>query len=378
MQFMKTTARRKKLALFVALIMALTLWTAVPLTASADTQTSSVEIQATDTVSEIQAKIQEALDEDDVETVTVTGTKTDADETLTLAIPENVTLLWAATYTGTMEWGVLISLSGEGAFEVGDGGTVSINGESGYAIWADNSTIAVRDGGTVSAVGDYSRGIYVCYNADNPDHISVIVSGGTVRATGMIGGTDAIYFSGEGSAVVSGGTVIAEGYECKAIYGAYNLDISGNASVSTTMDDSTTISGLNVNIGGNAIVSSGDNSVTISSAGTVIVNGGTVSATSGNAIQLGFSDLPTGVTVNGGVVCATTGYAISLGSIFLTISDNIKVNGGCIVAYGEEINGQNNVIYSQYDPTEFMGPTGTGVVIAWDEAAYDDEPYTFA
>jgi len=71
------------------------------------------------------------------------------------------------------------------------------------------------------------------------------------------------------------------------------------------------------------------------------------------------------VKVSGGTVRATKGCAIySTGA-----SAKVSVSDGVVFAYGSGINGEGNVICTPNNANGFTGVTGTGVAIAWNQAA---------
>ena len=115
-----------------------------------------VTILQTDSVPEIQAKIQSAIDAaDDGERVSVTGSKTNADESLLLAISPNITVEWQAEYSGPVDDTYdMISISGEGTLEIVSGGSVINNGRRGAISHFGGHVII--DGGTVISLDRYA------------------------------------------------------------------------------------------------------------------------------------------------------------------------------------------------------------------------------
>jgi len=255
------------------------------------------------------------------------------------------------------------------------GGTISTT--TGIAIIVgENSTVMVNGTGKVEATGD--GGIAIQTNG------SVEVSGGTVSAT------TGTAIAASGNVEVSGGIVSATGTNGAAI-GAWGTNttvtVSGGtvsaatgAAIAAGNENSTiTVSGTGIVKGGGSYIINawGENStITVSDqakvqatgdggaainvspgtlSSTVTINGGEVSATTGQAILVGSKS--SNITVNGGIVSATTGFGINA----YGESPIVTVNGGLVFAYGTSI---NNAITNG-----FTGAAGTGVVIAWNQAA---------
>lgn len=298
---------------------------------------------------------------------TVTVTNTDGYDTATLSvsdglrltIPVGVTVVWQASATAAENMGSnLLVLLGAGTFEVADGAYLSTGKNSvlnaycpvvvsggivscdvdwvtGYSAIITEADITVT-GGTVR---NTSRGYAIRADGDN---VSVTVTGGLVESLGY---GDAICCQNYGtqfkyvSIAVSGGTVRAENGAAINMNAAFSsITVSGTAAVKATGS-------------GQAIDSNTD----------IIVSGGTVSANTGEAIYANES----AVTVSGGTVSATTGYAIYAERTFSPVT----VNGGTVFAGGTAISGENNVIYLRDVTDGFTAPTGTGVVIAWNQGA---------
>jgi hypothetical protein len=94
--------------------------------------------------------------------------------------------------------------------------------------------------------------------------------------------------------------------------------------------------------------------------GTVKVAGGTVKTTTGTAIYMHGEQCTT--TVSAGRVEATTGTAIySTGA-----QSKVTVSGGTVFSYSSSLTGQANSVIVNMN---FSEPTGSGAVLAWDEAA---------
>ena len=116
--------RRKIVLAMMALLVCVAL---SPVTAGA------AEVVITDkSVSEIETMIEDAIGGLPVSggAVTVTGAKAEVDETLDLFIPEDVTVVWKAEYSGGVNGDELIFVTGGGTFEVAEGGKISTEVEA--------------------------------------------------------------------------------------------------------------------------------------------------------------------------------------------------------------------------------------------------------
>lgn len=412
----------KKLgSVFLALCMVLTL---LPTAAfAADASVSITGKTVSESITAIQAAIDAASSGD---TVTVTGTMTNAAAQLPISISEGVTVVWKASITTASTYdNSLIHVSGDGVFEVAQGGAVATT--KGLAISCSGGHVTVS-GGTVSA--------------DSGKAISgnVTVSGGTVSS---VSGT-AIDVRGSCTAIVSGGTVstgtgtaiggiINVGVPVITIDGTGKVQATGNFGIaieagkaSLKVKDSamvSAVSGYAISTnGGDTIISGG----TVSSgtncaiynegSGDVTVSGGTVSnSATGDTIPVIYmvdNDFPPNIVVSGtgkvlaqgtggtgtairtysdvtvqdsAQVSATTGYGIytegkkstvtvSGGTVSATTgnaiyaegaSSTVAVSGGAIFSYGAAITGA--VINLPGNEGGFTAPTGDGVVIAWNK-----------
>ena len=240
-----------------------------------------------------------------------------------------------------------IVIDAAGNVEV-SGGEISATGNNSIAILAlnVNSTVTVSDG-TISAPNGGTA-----INTSN-----VEVSGGIVAATfgfaiaasnvkvsgGEVTGAQAIGAGGANSIITVSGTGVVKGngsYIINAWSENPTITVSDQGKVQSTGDG-----GIAINVSPGSLSS------------TVTINGGEVSATTGAAIGVWCANSI--VTVNGGIVSTTVdgGYAIN------TPGENsiVTVTGGLVFAYGSSI---NNAITNG-----FTDATGTGVVIAWNQAA---------
>ena len=188
----------------------------------------------------------------------------------------------------------------------------------------------------------------------------------TISSTANI--TNLISLTGSGTFEVTGGAVTAT--NCNAI--SANTDVAITVSGGTVSCNSSSYS---------AIFTNGANS-------KITVSGGTVSTTIGTAVfTVGANSLVTvsgtgqvQATGNGGIAINAGGNVQVSGTAWVTAttekailaqgaSSTVTVSGGLVFAYGSAITGSNNVIYLGPNPSGFTSATGTGVVIAWNQAA---------
>ena len=267
-----------------------------------------IDITGLADVTAIKEAIETALGAEGVTSVTVIGNKTEVDQTLNLAIPDGKTVVWAATFEGdsSFSWN-LISLSGDGTFEVTTGGAVSTSGNSAVAISATgtSSTVTVS-GGTVSSTGENGRAIYTV--GESPE---VTVSGGTVSATAA--GGIAIYTTGTNATVAVSGT----GKVQATAAGGYAIETYGNVEVKDSAEVTATT--------GHAITTRGESST---------------------------------ATISGSLAI----HAIGAGS-------TVTVSGGVVFAPSSDVTGASGVVYLPNNSGGFTGANGTGVVIAWTSSA---------
>lgn len=320
------------------------------------------------------------------DTVTVTGTLTDVTTALGLNIDAGVTVLWQASISTIAddypeEW--LIGMRGSGAFEVSTGGVVAGNlrtvndPDYFYALISsyEATTITVSGTGKVEATGDGSSAILAYGNVEVsggevscPDtSIAIIAAGENSTVTvsgGIVSGGNPIYADGDQSNVIISDAGKLQG-ESSGIYTLGNAEVRGGEVSSDTgsaiylggSNTTATISGGTVSTAtGNAVLAYDKNS-------TVIVSGtGKVQATGdeGKGIYT-----PGNVEISGGEVSSTTGLVIYA----VGVSSTITVNGGLVFSYGNVNTGLEHMIYAPANPTGFKGTAGTGVVIAWNQAA---------
>jgi len=389
-------------------------WT--PYTISNDT----VTIKEEEKISDIKVAIETALGMNS--TVTVTGTKTGVTETLTLAIPAEKTLVWKAKYENEPGKSItLLKMIGEGIFIVEEGGEITATQTNGSAVSGNKVVVT---GGTVKAEGQYCHAIYTSVGAkvtggtvsasgtnartigsNNPsieqNTLQIEIDGGTVQAVGgatgivtqglsdgnktlikVTGGIidvkgtgKAIHIYNKGSIEITGGEIHTESGE--GIYTASDITlenvtfsaIEGNAvdaGAVTVKGTSVITSASGYALKGNGNVRVEGNSVISTDTGTAIylMTTGYTTTVCGNATVKATGDNGTAIShvgeliISGGVVSATTGKAASN----INTAHTVTVSGGAVFAYGSAI---NDVIGS----SAFSAPSGTGVVIAWNQEA---------
>jgi FOG: Glucan-binding domain (YG repeat) len=329
------------------------------------TYSSSVAINMSHTSSVIQSLIQDAIDTANTGgTVTVTGSGTGGN--INLNIPADITVRWQAEYD-TIDANNAVELTGNGVFEVFDGGVLNnnlgtaifVNAPSNVAInicgtgkvtawsWANgDGAFAINTNGNVY-VSDSAEVFSELYNAIRTSGLNstVTVSGGTVSSASNI----AIRANGLNSTVtVNGGLVYNTGAET-TIYMSNtsatgeNVIISGTGKVEARGNSAAIDTYGNVAVSGSAVVSALDG-YTIWTRGensTVTVSGGTVSSISNNAISSNGQSAT--VTVSGGTVSSISNNAISSNGQSATVT----VSGGTVSSFSNNAirsNGQSATV----------------------------------
>jgi len=204
---------KRFISIVLAVAMAFGLVFAHGVNAAPVAENIDVEIEQSDTVAEIQARIQDAIDTvADGGTVTVTGSKTNAGSNLSLTIPENKTVIWKAIYSGNFVSNG-VRLSGDGTFDVAEYGAIMFTLTGGYVLGNrfanDRVTIRVSGGVVSNIVNDFALGgIYVIAGRNGDVEVidGLVVAGGG----GGQGGLAAIW-SHNGNITVSGGVVTGLG-----------------------------------------------------------------------------------------------------------------------------------------------------------------------
>ena len=400
---------RKLLSALLVLMMIFSLFAAIPGTASA--ANTNVAIAQSDSVGTIRTKIQQAIDAaNSGDTVTITGTKNNANAKLSLNIPFDITVIWKASYSGTVNYvnnsDSMIALTGTGAFDVAAGGAIRNNGTT-PCIRNYNSTSSkvVVSGGTVSSksiailgicsitvsggsvssdqnstIGGYGSDVTISGGivstetgvaVGTSNGVNLLISGGTVKATGADGGiiystasTDVITISGgtlsaikngivaRGEVNISGGTVTTDSGDTIHTQGdGSKITVSGNAEVSSSAKRAIYAEGKNssVTITSGTVTSDTETAIWAPGAGSrVTINGGTISSggayatisvsdefvmNGGKVENTGTADavVTSNATINSGLIRSNAVSAVYAGA------DNavIKVTGGNLEAGGE-------------------------------------------
>ncbi|MCL1975993.1 MAG: dockerin type I domain-containing protein [Firmicutes bacterium] len=332
------TSPYKSLKFVVLLLLTLSFLLCITPTVWAQTADQTVSIAQSDTVTTIQGRIQVALNQAlNGDTITVNGSKSAVSETLVLNIPQNITLKWAASYSGS--GGVLLDLAGKGTFEVAPGGTIEATGTDDIRAYAIRSAGNVHiSGGTVRVSGRFARAIF-----NNGENTAVIISGaGAVYANGYAARAIYTYGGVNVSVNIQGGLVEAGGDLSLAVYAIGNVNISGGK-ISSANHTAIRNIGENktVTVSGGSVISAGSTELSTPNAicmvgnnSSVLVNNGSVIALTGDAISV-TADNAT-VTVNGGTVEALNGDAIWI----LGVNSSVAVNGGLITSMA------NNSLYA--------------------------------
>ena len=338
---------KKLLSGLLATAMIFSLFAAMPLTASAVSSDTTIDLSegwfgSTDqsapggTSWEYIAASNTIKVHDDV---SVIGDATGGTKTLGLEIDSGVTAIWKAEYSGSAN--PLIKLSGSGEFEIAQDGVLNNTG-TGFTIDITGTVSVHVSGGTVrggKAINATGGGPSVkvsggtVESSGNNSAISVKdkieISGGTVKATG-----DSMTVSSQGDIVISGGTVINTGTGV-AVY-------TGGSNASITISD--------------GVVQSDNNGQTIINSKKMTMSGGTVRNT-GSSHAIATSGK---LDINGGTVSATEGYGIHL----LGGAD-VKVKNGFVFAYKT-----NAELVVHKDGVSIPLPvSGNAMVCAWNKAA---------
>jgi hypothetical protein len=308
------------------LIFALALTLCLAPTALAADQ--AVTVAQSDTVEQIQAKIQAAITAAGGSgKLTVSGSKKGTSTTLTIVIPARVTVVWKADYDGVA--GTLIYLGGTGTFEVASG-IISTSGENGIAISGSSCNVIVN-GGTVTASGDSTIGDGSVTIRTNSGAVTV-TSGNVISTKG-----DAI-FTDSGDVTISGTAIV------QANGDAYHIDEEQNWTPCAILTDSGTIT-----LSGGEVTATGLGGIAVrANSGEVNVIGGTVSAHGDyyykETVGINFLYLSNAINTYSSNIIVSGGTVESFGKASTTIvsASNVIISGNAIVRakgdYDEIIN----------------------------------------
>ena len=411
---------RKTLSLLLTLAMVATLIPALALPAlAADTE---VDITGTGVLGTI---VQDVInDSEPGDTVTVTGARTGMNTASTLNIPAGVTVVWAATGTGTGTTvaNAALTLTGGGTFVLVTGGSVASTGANANAraINVTGPVEVIIDGGTVQA----NTGVAISIGTGGSVTVAdgLVTSAGTTAANGSIVSTGApVTISGDGTIVrntasnANGHAITATGATVVTVLGGevrtggLGAAINANAAATSVIVDGGLVTSARTATNSGAIYSTGTvtvlggtventaanaNARAIYNTGTVNINGGTVRATgattvtaaiqaagaalnitagtvsaagAGNAILV--SGASTRATLTGGTVTSNTGAAVSAtGTSAVVYIDGAAVTGGAFTAGGANaiIIERTATVYEYVEDTDTdLSVTGAGAAAAW-------------
>ncbi|MCL2784391.1 MAG: hypothetical protein FWD55_02935, partial [Propionibacteriaceae bacterium] len=272
-----TQLTRKTISALAALAVMGGVMTITPLSAHAANTT--VTIVASDTVAGVKQKIDEAMAvSNSGDTVTVTGSKTDANSTLFVNMTPGVTLMWKATYSGSVDYpSFLVSIgSSVGlafSFELASSGSI-INRATGTTLLHGGYSITTKIAGTLT---NTMGGIALGYRGIKKTTMDI---SGTVSATGNACAVLLDEFTDETTLTITG-SVTSELYG-EAIVAKKSEVVVKSGKV--TAGSSNAINAYTVRISGGTVSSTGANPTV--TALTVDVSGGSVNNTgSGTAIE---------------------------------------------------------------------------------------------
>jgi len=322
------TITTKLISVLLSMAVVVGVLAAMPITVSAADQT--VTITQSDTVAQIQAKIENAIvTAGGSGTVTVNGSKSNADACLSLhTVYAGVTTLWRADYSGSVSGNDMINLGGAGTFEVASG-SINNNG-MGNTIRSDSGTVTIKvSGGTVSA----NDAAAICsYNGN-----FVIVNGGTVSSVNEW----AIYTNGS------------------------TLTINGGM-VSSLNSDAIDSYGSTVNINGGIVSSTGpycaifasdsSNSKINISGGFVFAYGTAITKTAGGS-AIWLRDSTPAPTIGGNAVICVWNQAADITTYTEGTTTNLVINTGASVTWAKS-GSQDGISYSNATNSGFFPISG--------------------
>jgi glucan-binding YG repeat protein len=157
MQTIKTTAKRRKLALFVAIVMALSLWTAVPLTASAEELTVSVTPYGNEFIDDngmIYAVSEPSNSESNASVISYKGNAS------TVTIPDSVTVGEVAYVVDSINIGAFAACPLLEGVTIGNNVTLILH----YAFWGCTSLSEVIIPESVTNI--FEKAFYNCQSLE--------------------------------------------------------------------------------------------------------------------------------------------------------------------------------------------------------------------
>ena len=329
-------ATRRILSIILAATLAITLFTAIPLAASAGVSVTDAEALA-DRINKykpIDGSTRMPLlasVSSDKKSVTVTGTVTGANKALDLITNSPVTVIWKANFTG--EAYCCINLRGQCILDIPAEGSIT-NTKSNCIDIGGSSTLrlnggALRSNGTLNAINsgpdpttiEINSGVIESKNtAINVQKSNLYIKGGTISTK-----NGCTIWNHGGVTTISGGSVKSEGK-----YGAIMSDLEGSSLM----------------ISGGTVQSQGE-LITIDATDMLMTGGSVFNEGTGDAIHFSKSFI-----ITGGTVGAKTGFAIWQGN-----SDApVIISGGFLFAWGTDIVGDLNTNASKnyviYNPSQ--------------------------
>jgi len=236
--------------------------------------------------------------------IIVTGSKTNVDVTLFLNIPANKTVIWKANYQASIAVSPLLSLSGNGTFEVSGGVLVTSNGNTIYGN-GTSSTVIVSANSKVKTSGGGVHAITTKGNVEIKEN--AVISGTIGEVIETTGDNSIVTMSGGSVTATSENAIIAQGINAKVFVSG------GILSNMATIDPYPVIfmrhqnnNQLNVQISGTAKVVSSGKGFGIYSYGNVDISGNAyIGAAENHAIYTGGSDSK--ITISGESKIEATG-----------------------------------------------------------------------
>ena len=370
---------KRALSTLLTLALVFFLFSAIPLTAKAQTVeqvVEEIENYGYAGTGSLSAEVTGAGE------ITVSGIVKGIGHGLVLDISPDLTLIWRADLSGNAD--ALLKVIGKGTF-IMEGGIIestnriAINTDCDVIInngTIKAKTIAVYSSGDVTINGGMVKGGWISISAGV--NSSIIINGGLVQA-----GEREYNSIIDGSAQISGGTAIESGGSITInggiVSAADGIAIRSSGSLTSQYDGFYTEEGYET---------------AFPRHNKVTVNGGTVSSTTGTAIksdgiyairtngygpnlnitmtEIHYND----IIINGGMVSATDGTAIIAGDdtgLVPTRVGSIAVNGGVVFAHGSDLLGtdignRDIVICIPKDQGSVI--FGDGVLIAWNRARH--------
>jgi hypothetical protein len=310
--------------------------------------------------------------------IIVTGSRADAYRTLTITIPENITVIWQATYQATPDMpGTLILLYDNGTFEVSDGSIVTFIGGTIYAE-GTSSTIIVSGTGKVRTSGDDRSAIATHGNVEIRDNAEI--SSTTREAIAAIGNSSKVTVSGGTISATSGNAIVAYGHSSKVYVsgGVVSNDATEIHHVIYMIDRNNTE--LNVTVSGTGKIVAKAKGYAVATSGAVVISENAQVIANDHAAVYDSRNL---TLCDRGKIISTKNFAIgsSTGDMEIEIKDNSQViaNASCaiflpynkrtVTVSGGLVFAHTNAISNVIGPTAFAGPSGNGIILAWDKAA---------